>query len=89
MMACAIIVGAACAINFFWQIGYKKAFFWAAFFVIMFLLFWVSGVWEGASRHSWGVLAPLFAFMLCLAWLAVKFGPQFIEKLFKKINEKK
>lgn len=89
LMACAGIIATACAINFFWQTGYRKAFFWAAFVVGIFLLFWVSGLWIGASRHSWGVLAPLFALMMGIAWLAVKFLPKIVEKALMKLNDKK
>lgn len=88
MMAAASAIACACAINFFWQSGMRRAFAMSGVLVCVFILFWASGVWEGASRHSWGVLAPLFALLLGAVWLAAKFLPPFIKLIFKKLNIK-
>ena len=71
-LACA--GAAAGAINFFWETGFRRAFGYGSFLSGIFLLFWASGLWEGASRHSWGVLGPAFLLMLVLGWLAVQLG---------------
>lgn len=88
MMACAGLFAAACAINFFWQIGYKRAFAYAGGAIAAFLLFWSSGIWEGASRHSWGVLAPTFALLIIGIWLGAKYLPILVKFAYKKIKEK-
>lgn len=71
----ALWLAAACAlagaINFFWETGFRRAFGYGAFLAGVFLLFWASGLWVGASRHSWGVLGPAFVLMLAGAWLVV------------------
>lgn len=87
MMAFAAVIAAACAINFFWQTGCKRAFTLAGIFIGVFLLFWLSGLWEGASRHSWGVLAPLFALFLCAIWLLIHFLPDIIIFIRKNIRK--
>lgn len=71
-LACA--GAAAGAINFFWETGFRRALGYGCFFSGVFLLFWASGLWEGASRHSWGVLGPAFLLMLAGAWLALQLG---------------
>lgn len=72
----ALWLAAACAlagaINFFWETGFRRAFGYGAFLAGVFLLFWASGLWVGASRHSWGVLGPAFMLMLAGAWLVVR-----------------
>lgn len=77
----ALWIAAACAaagaINFFWETGFRRAFGYGAFLSGVFLLFWATGLWEGASRHSWGVLGPAFLLMLVLAWLAIQLGLRF------------
>lgn len=88
LMAAAGLVSVACAINFFWQTGYKRALVSSALFIGAFLLFWASGAWVGASRHSWGVLAPLLVLILGAIWLCVRFLPRLTEYILKKINEK-
>lgn len=87
MMAGAALVAAACAINFFWQLGYKRAFILSGLFIGVFLIFWLSGLWEGASRHSWGVLAPAFALILCSSWLVIHFLPDIVAFIRKKIRK--
>lgn len=77
----ALWLAAACAvagaINFFWETGFRRAFGYGAFLAGVFLLFWASGLWVGASRHSWGVLGPAFVLMLAGAWLVVRLAVRF------------
>ena len=87
MMAVVGMVAAAFAINFFWQLGYRQAFTLATLFIGVFLLFWASGLWEGASRHSWGVLAPLFALFLCSLWLIIHFLPSIMTFIRRKLRK--
>lgn len=58
------IIAITCAITFFWQIGPWSAMGYAAFMVAIFLVFWASGLWQNASRHSWGTLTPIFILMI-------------------------
>ena len=88
MMACAGVLAAGCAINFFWRLGPKRSFAYGGFFVGVFLLFWASGLWEGASRHSWGVLAPIFALIMALVWLCARYMPVLIERIYSANKEK-
>lgn len=67
----AAIIGMACAIHYFWQCGPLKALGYAAFVVFVFLIFWASGLWVDASRHSWGPLTPVFAIIIVVSALAV------------------
>lgn len=60
----AAIPAMACAINYFWRTGGVLALSIAAFVVVVFIVFWTSGLWVGASRHSWGILTPLFVLMI-------------------------
>lgn len=80
-------LGAAVFIHYFWRIRLARALGYAAFFVAMFLVFWASGLWVNASRHSWGVLAPIFALFMVLGWICLKFGPGLFRKLIDKINK--
>lgn len=82
----AAIAAGGFMIHYFWLIPLKKAFARAAFFVCIFLVFWASGAWVNASRHSWGVLAPLFAVFIGLGWLGCKYGPGFLKWLYLKIT---
>lgn len=68
LMTAAAMLGLAAAINFFWQTGFKDALAYAALPVGIFLLFWLSGLWEDATPHSWGRLTPLFFIMLLVGW---------------------
>lgn len=74
LMAAAGIGAAAAAINFFWCTGWKKSLQWAGLFIGVALLFGLSGIWQGSSRHSWGIWTPIFALMLACAWLGIKYG---------------
>lgn len=90
-MGIVAVLAGAFAINYFWKIGPASSIGYAAFFVVMVIVFGLSGIWIGASRHSWGVLAPLFAVMLGAAWLFVKFAPNiwnFLKKKFYEIQGK-
>lgn len=89
LMATAGTLGAACAINFFWQTGFRRAAGYAGFFVCIFLVFWASGLWEGASRHSWGVLTPVLALMIVGGWLGVKYAPKLLRAIRQRLEEKK
>lgn len=88
MTVCAAAFAAAFAINFFWRVGAGRAFACAGILIGAFLLFWASGVWEGASRHSWGVLAPFFALLMAAVWLAYKFVPPLAKYIYKIIKDK-
>lgn len=88
-LALAACAGVASAINFFWQTGLAKAFGHAAFVTGIFLLFWGLGPWEGASRHSWGKLAPLFALMLVLGWAGVYLATRLFVSWLKKRGQKR
>lgn len=70
----AFAAAVAGAVNFFWETGFRRAFGYGVFLGGVFLLFWASGLWVGASRHSWGVLGPVFLLMLAGVWLAVRLG---------------
>lgn len=67
-------LGLAAAINFFLQTGFSRAFGYGLIAIAVFMLFAVSGLWEHSSRHDWGRLAPMFALMLCAAFVSIKFG---------------
>lgn len=67
-------VALACAINFFLRLGPWRSLGYALIGVGMFLIFCMTGVWEGANRHDWGPLAPVFALMLFGGWACIKFG---------------
>lgn len=80
LICCAALIGMACAINYFWRAGPWISLGCAAFVVCVFLVFWASGLWEGASRHSWGMLTPAYFLIMLLcaalvlaAWLLLKF----------------
>lgn len=72
-----------CAINYFLQTGLSKALGYGLFTVAIFLLFCMSGLWDGASRHAWGPLAPVFALMLIGGWFSLKYGRK-LWSIFKK-----
>ena len=74
-MAAAAVVGLTIGINYFWQAGWRQSSAYAALIVATVLLFGASGLWLNVSRHSWGVLAPVFALFLGAAWLCVKVAP--------------
>lgn len=76
-------------IHFFWAIPLKQAYARAGFFVAVFCLFWASGLWVSASRHSWGALAPVFALFILGGWLAVKYGPRLFKWLVEKLRDGK
>lgn len=78
-MASAALLGLAFAINYFWQTGMKAAFGYAGFFVAIIFIFGASGIWINASRHSWGVLAPVFALILGAGWLCLKLVPRLLD----------
>ncbi len=76
-LLCMCLVSAtaiACGINFFLRIGPWRSLGYALFAVSVFLIFCASGLWADASRHAWGVLAPVFALMLLGGWTSLKFG---------------
>ncbi len=74
-LVCAVAaVGIACAINYFLQIGPWVALGYALLGVAAFLLFFASGLWDGATRHDWGPLTPVFAIFLIGGFLSIKFG---------------
>lgn len=87
-MAAAAILGIACGINYFWKVGFKRAAGYAGLFVCVFLLFWASGLWVGASRHSWGFLTPVFAIMIMAGWLGIKYAPALWRVMRTKIGER-
>lgn len=62
------------AINYFLQTGPWRAWGYGLIAVGAFLFFFATGLWEGASRHDWGPLAPVFALFLIGGFLCVKFG---------------
>lgn len=76
-------------IQFFWKIPLRKAFARAGFFVAIFCLFWASGLWFSASRHSWGMLTPVFALFVIGGWFAVKYSPRLFRWALKKIRGSK
>ena len=86
LMVVAAILGGAFAISYFWRTGPAKALGYAAFFVVMIFIFGASGLWIGASRHSWGVLTPLFALMLAAGWLCLKYAPRLWE-FWKRLQD--
>lgn len=86
-MILAAMLGLSAAINYFWQTGLKRAAAYALFVIGVFLLFWASGLWIGASRHSWGVLVPVFILMIVGAALAVRFLPGLAKLLLAKIRK--
>lgn len=67
-------IGLACAIQYFFIPGPWRSLGYAMFAVALFLAFWASGLWQDASRHDWGFLTPVFAFMGIGGWLSLKFG---------------
>lgn len=67
-------VGIACAINYFLDCGPWRALGFGFFGVSIFMIFAASGMWVSASRHDWGRLTPIFAFMLIGGWVFLKFG---------------
>ena len=79
-MAAVAAFSVASAINFFARTGFKRAMGYAAYVVCIFLLFWLSGLWVGASKHSWGVLAPLFLLFMACGWCLVSL----CQRLWKK-----
>lgn len=68
------IFAITCAIIYFLQIGFFRALGYALIAMGAFLVFLASGLWDGASNHSWGPLAFAFAFMLVGGFLCLKFG---------------
>lgn len=64
----------ACAINYFLQIGPWRAWGYGLLAVAVFLIFFASGLWAGASHYDWGPLTPVFAIMLIAGFLSLKFG---------------
>lgn len=77
--------GIACGINFFLRIGPWRSLGYALFAVSVFLVFCASGMWQNASRHEWGILAPVFALMLLGGWASLRFG----QKIWLWWQEKK
>lgn len=72
LMSAVLALSLAAGINFFWRTGFSRALEPAGLVVAAVLAFWLSGVWEGSSRHSWGLLGPLLLLMLAGAWLALR-----------------
>lgn len=85
-VCCAAVLTGGYLIRFFWAMPLKKGFACAGFFVAIFCLFWASGLWVSASRHSWGALTPVFALFLLAGWLAVKYGPRLFRWAIGKIR---
>lgn len=79
LMIIAAFLGLAIAINFFWRCGFNLAFAYSALFVGVVAVFGASGIWLHVSRHSWGVLAPIFALMLGAGWLCLKYFPHLLQ----------
>lgn len=73
-MSLVAATGIACGINFFLCVGPWRSLGYALFTVSIFLIFGATGMWDGAMRHDWGILAPVFALMLLGGWACLKFG---------------
>ncbi len=71
LVSLASVLASACAINFFWRTGIKKAAGIASFFVAIFLVFWASGLWQENTPRAMGSLVPLFVIILGIGWLVV------------------
>lgn len=77
----ALTLALACAVNFFWQTGFARALEPAALLTGAILIFWLSGLWDGASRHSWGVLWPVFLLFLALAWGGLRLACRLVRRM--------
>lgn len=80
-------LGGAFAIHYFWQIPFAKSIACSAFFILVIIIFWASGLWENASRHSWGILTPIFALLIFVTWLALKSGRAILAKILEKLKK--
>lgn len=85
----AAMIGIACAINYFWRIGAWKSLAGGVFTVAIFLIFWASGLWEGASRHSWGPLTPLFFLIIVATALVAAAAALLVHLSLRKKQAKK
>lgn len=59
------------AIDYFMRIGYWRAYGIALFVIAVILAFCATGLWEDATRYSWGALTPIFAILLLAGWCLV------------------
>lgn len=79
-MGCAALIGIACAVHYFWRLDIRRSLGYAAFAILVFCLFLLSGLWEENSRHSWGSLATIFVLII----VAAGAGVLFIRRILRK-----
>ena len=70
-MGLVALAGLTCAARYFWRIDTKRALGYAAFALLVFCIFWLSGLWETESRHSWGSLTPIFFLIMAASGAVV------------------
>lgn len=69
-VGCVALFALAGAIRYFWRLDARRSYGYAGFVLLVFCVFWLSGVWEGAGRQSLGELTPVF-FLIILCSAAV------------------
>lgn len=70
-MGLVALAGLTRAASYFWRIDTKRALGYSAFVLLVFCIFWLSGLWETESRHSWGSLTPIFFLIIVCVGAAV------------------
>lgn len=67
-------IAIAFGLNYFLRIGPWCALGYALLAIAAFLIFCASGLWEDATAHEWGWLAPIFAAILVGGWVCIQIG---------------
>lgn len=67
-------IGIAYGLNFFLRLGPWRSLGYAMLAIAAFLIFCASGLWEDATTHEWGWLAPIFATILISGWALIQIG---------------
>lgn len=67
-------IGIAYGLNYFLRLGPWRSLGYAMLAIAAFLIFCASGLWENATAHEWGWLAPIFAIILIAGWAFIEIG---------------